>query len=240
MWHASYTAAIDDWLVGVRCDDREVARQVETLLGDVLTASDEPPSGYAIITRQNADDRGVRPLGELRHGPQTVLRSRYVGRLVAAAVSHLLALGHSGQPVLRLAFSLLARDSVGTLVPSHLLRTPGLEPLLVRAGWQLTDAPELAVEIDDAPMVSAVSWSSERSVATDKVRLRSIVHADDGIDGPPSRSTLLRVLMASSAPSALPPQARLDLAAQLASELRVIATPGNDPRSIAAAIEATR
>jgi hypothetical protein len=234
VWHASNTAAIDDWPVGIRCDDGEAARQIEMHLGDKLTASAEPPSGYAVVTGPRAADHGVRPLGELRHGPQTVLRSRYVGRLAAAAVSHVLALGNSGQPVLRLAFSLIARDGNGILVPSHLLCTPGLEPLLVRAEWQLTDTPELAVEVGDAAMVGTVSWSSERSVVTDKVRLRSIVLADDRLDGPPSRSTLLRVLMASSPPSALPPQAHLDLAARLASELRAVPTSGRDPRSFAA------
>ena len=156
---------------------------------------------------------------------------------VAAAVSHVLALGNSGQPVLRLAFSLVARDGNGILVPSNLLRTPGLEPLLVRTGWQLVDTPELAVDVA-VPMVNIVALSSDRSIATaDRIRLRTVLIADDQIGDRRSRSALVSLLMASSPPSALPPQVHLDLAARLASELRIVPTSTTSPQSFAAALE---
>ena len=238
MWHASYLAAIGDWHVGIRSDDPDVTRHLELLLGDVLTESTEPPSGYAVVTQPRTAGRRAQPLGELRHGPQVVLCSRYPSRLAAAAASHVLALGHSHQPVLRLAFSLVARDAVGIMVHPSLLRTPGLEPLLVRAGWDVTDAPEIAVSTDEVPVVDVISWLSGRSeTTTDRVTLRSMLLPHSEFDHGGSRSAALAFLMASSPPSALPPQAHLDRAARLARQLVELPGTGTAPRAVAAALE---
>ena len=237
MWHASYLASIDDWHVGVRSDDPDATRQLELLLGDLLSESPDPPSGYGVVTLPRVAGTRSQPLAELRHGPRVVLRSRYTGRLTAAAASHVRALGYTSQPVLRLAFSLVSRKSVGVMVHPQLLRMPGLEPLLVRAGWDITDTPELAVNTHDDAVADVISWSSQRSDArTSSVTLRSIVVPDNTIDHGSSRSAILGYLMSSSPPSTLAPQEHLDRAAQLASKLRIVSASGAEPRAVAAAL----
>jgi len=236
VWHASYLASIDDWHVGVRSDDPDATRQLEMLLGDLLSESPDPPSGYGVVTLPRVAGTRSQPLAELRHGPRVVLRSRYTGRLTAAAASHVRALGYASQPVLRLAFSLVSRESVGVMVHPQLLRMPGLEPQLVRAGWDITDTPELAVY--DESVVDVISWSSQRSDArTSSVTLRSIVVPDDTIDHRSSRSAVLAYLMASSPPSTLAPQGHLDQTAHLARGLRIVSASGTGPRAVADTLE---
>ena len=238
MWHASYLASIDDWHVGVRSDDPDATHQLEMLLGGLLSESPDQPSGYGVVTHPRTAGTRSRPLAELRHGPRVLLRSRYTGRLATAAASHVRALGHASQPVLRLGFSLVTRDSVGVMIHPQLLRMPGLEPLLVRAGWDISDTPDLAVNTFDTAAVDVFSWSDSRTTAkTATVALRSILVPHDALGHGSSRSAALAYLMASSPKSSLEPKDHLSQAERLTRSLRFTSPADASHRAVFVALQ---
>jgi hypothetical protein len=201
----------------VRVDDEAVARAVIAELGDLLVPDDDPPPGYAVVTRPLADRPPARPLPQLRHGPVTVMRSRDPGRLALALANHVRSHDDRERSTVRIASAAVVTDAGAVLLPPEQLWLPGVERQLQAAGYSCIDTPIVEVDLETNQLIGRAWTGAPLNVgAVRSVITRWLMRVPDGdpvIHHPAGRVTVAARLVRWR--SASDPQASLESVASI-------------------------
>jgi hypothetical protein len=157
-WKGTRAYALGEYHVGLRYDAPETAELLDRLFPGARVNDRRVPDNYSIALDGTPTTKGAgssRSLKLLVHGGTQLVRSRSVGRVIAALLSYLSADLDEADPALtRVNATAVVHDGAAILLPAGLVDfVKQLQPRLAKERMCIVDAPRTMLDLSTRELV---------------------------------------------------------------------------------------